>query len=177
MDNSEDRYTGFSMALHWMMATIVFCLFMIGWNMVDLPRGSERTFYFALHKSLGLTVLTLAFVRVIWRLYHRPPPYHSSIPGWRISIARCVHYFLYILMFLQPLSGYLSSSFSGYSTRVFGLPLPQWGWRDPPVNEFFTEIHVASSVLLLTLIGIHILGALSHAFAREDGVFRRIFPW
>lgn len=177
MDNSEDRYTGFAMALHWVMTIVVFCLFMIGWNMVDLPRGSERTFYFALHKSLGLTILTLVFVRVIWRLYHRPPPYHSSIPGWRVSIARCVHYLLYLLMFLQPLSGYLSSSFSGYSTQVFGLPLPQWGWRDPPVNEFFTEIHVASSVLLLTLIGIHILGALSHAFAREDGVFRRIFPW
>lgn len=177
MESAEGRYTGFAMALHWVMAIMIFCLFMIGWNMVDLPRGSERTFYFALHKSLGLTVVALVIVRVIWRLYPPPPPYHSSLAGWRLSFARCAHYLLYFLMFLQPLSGYLSSSFSGYSTRIFGLPLPQWGWRDPPVNEFFTEVHVASSVLFLTVIVIHILAALLHAFSQENGVFRRILPW
>lgn len=177
MSDSADRYTGFAIVLHWVIAFVVFCLFAIGWNMVDLPRGPDRSYYFALHKSLGLTVLGLAFVRVIWRVSHRPPLHHESLARWRITIARSAHLLFYILLFLQPVSGYLSSSFSGYATRVFGLPLPQWGWRDPPVNEFFTEIHVVSAVLFVVLIGIHILGAISHAFARDDGVLRRIRPW
>ena len=177
MANATRRYTVFAIVLHWVIAVLVFCLFAIGWNMVDLRAGLDRSYYFALHKSFGLTVLGLAFVRVIWRFSHRPPPYHEALARWRITIARSVHLLFYILLFLQPVSGYLSSSFSGYATRVFGLQLPQWGWRDPPLNEFFTEIHVASSVLFVVLIGAHILGAISHAFARDDGVLRRIRPW
>ncbi len=177
MSDATQRYTLVAIVLHWLIALAVFGLFAIGWFMVDLPRGPDRSFYFALHKSLGLTVLGLALIRVIWRIYHRPPSYHESLSRWRITIARSAHLVFYVLLFLQPVSGYLSSSFSGYTTRIFGLPLPQWGWRDPPLNEFFTEIHVASSVLFVVLIGIHILGAISHAFARDDGVLRRIRPW
>jgi len=171
------RYNRLAIALHWAIAALVFALFAIGWNMVDLPRGPDRTFNFALHKSLGLTVFSLALVRVVWRFSHPPPPYHEALAHWRVTLARSAHLLFYVLLFLQPTSGYLSSSFSGYRTAVFGLALPQWGWRDPPLNEFFTEIHVMSSVLFVVLIGIHILGALSHAFDREDGVFRRILPW
>ena len=71
---------------------------------------------------------------------------------WRITLARSAHLLFYVLLVLQPTSGYLSSSFSGYDTKWWGIPLPSWGWRDPPLNEFFTEIHVMSSVLFLVLI-------------------------
>ena len=174
---SQTHYTRLAIALHWVIALLVFALFAIGWNMVDLPRGPDRSFNFALHKSLGLTVFGLAVVRSVWRVLHRPPPYHKSVARWRVTIARSAHLLFYVVLFLQPASGYLSSSFSGYATRIFGISLPQWGWRDPPLNELFTELHVASSVLLIVLICIHVLGALSHGFNRGDGVLRRILPW
>lgn len=177
LSDSSDRYTWLAIALHWVIALLVFALFAIGWNMVDLPRGPDRTFNFALHKSLGLTVFGLALVRFMWRVFHRPPPYHESVTRWRVTLARSAHLLFYVLLFLQPVSGYLSSSFSGYAPRIYGIALPQWGWRDPPLNEFFTEIHVASSVMFIVLVSIHILGALSHAFDRSDGVLRRILPW
>jgi len=175
--NETTRYTYTAMLLHWLIALLVFALFAIGWSMVDLPRGPDRTYSFALHKSIGLTVLALALVRVGWRVFHRPPPYPESMPRWRVTLARSVHLLFYFLLFLQPVSGYLSSSFSGYSTKVFGVPLPAWGWRDPPLNEFFTEIHVMSSVLFLLLIGLHVAGAVSHLFDRDEGILRRIVPW
>lgn len=171
------RYTLTAIALHWSIAALVFALFAIGWTMVDLPRGPGRSFNFALHKSLGLTVFTLALMRVVWRFFHQPPPYPQAMSGWRITAARSAHLLFYVVLFLQPVSGYLSSSFSGYKTRLFGVALPHWGWRDPPLNEFFTEIHVMSSVLFAILIVAHVLGALSHVFTREDHVFRRILPW
>ena len=171
------RYTLTAIGLHWVIAFLVFALFTIGWSMVDLPRGPDRSFNFALHKSLGLTVFGLAVMRVVWRYFHRPPPYLESMAKWRITVARSAHLLFYVVLFLQPVSGYLSSSFSGYKTRVFGLALPHWGWRDPPLNELFTEIHVISSVLFVILVGLHLLGALSHVFDSADGVFRRILPW
>ena len=171
------RSTLMAITLHWVIAALVFALFVIGWSMVDLPRGPGRSASFALHKSLGLTVFALALVRIVWRYFHRPPPYPASMSFWRITAARSAHLLFYVVMFLQPVSGYLSSSFSGYKTKFYGVPLPHWGWRDPPLNEFFTEIHVMSSVLFVVLVGIHVLGALSHLLTRGDTLFRRILPW
>ena len=96
--------------------------------------------------------------------------------GWQKKLANSTHVLLYVLMFVQPLSGYLSSSFSGYSTRFWGLALPQWAPQDTVVNEMFTEIHVASSVLLLCVVTLHLLGGLGHLFSLHTNVLVRMWP-
>lgn len=144
--------------------------------MVDLPQGPGRGGYFALHKSIGLTVFLLALIRVAWRLTHKPPPLPASMGQRRRELALGTHAVLYILMCLQPISGYLSSSFSGHKTSFFGLPLPSWGWKDAVLNDLFTDLHVASSVALVMFISMHIAGALLHAFSPGDGVLRRMLP-
>jgi len=51
----QERYSATAMFLHWVMAILVIILFCLGWYMVDLPKGSdERSWFFALHKSIGL---------------------------------------------------------------------------------------------------------------------------
>jgi cytochrome b561 len=176
-DSKLGRYTYTAIFLHWATAALVLSLFALGWYMVDLPRGPDRSFSFALHKSIGLTVFMLGLVRVVWRIRHRPPFYPSEMGGLRIALARAVHHMFYILLVLQPVSGYLSSSFSGYKTRFFGIALPHWGWRDSPLNELFTEIHVMCSLALAILIVAHILGALAHLTNHGDHVFRRMSPF
>ena len=171
----NERYPILSILLHWITAGLIVALFAIGWSMVDLPRGPERSANFALHKSLGLTVLLLSILRVVWRLRFPAPAYGAEMPRWKIRVARIVHALFYVALFVQPLSGYISSSFSGYKTKWFGLPLPHWGYRDPPLNEFFTDIHVATSMILGGLIILHIGGALSHLIA-QDGLFSRMLP-
>lgn len=165
------------MLLHWVTMVLVLVLFGLGWYMVELPQGPDRSRAFALHKSIGLTVLLLTLIRIGWRITHKPPPLPASIGGWRIALAHAVHYAFYVLLLVQPLSGYISSSFSGYRTRYFGIPLPHWGHENPPLNELFTEIHVISSVGLLSLIVVHVLGALAHIVTPGDRLFRRMVPW
>lgn len=169
------RYPLISILIHWTTALLIIALFYIGWTMVDLPRGPERTENFALHKSLGITVLLLSIVRIYWRWRTPTPAYPESIARWKIRVARIVHALFYVALLTQPLSGYLSSSFSGYKTSWFGMPLPHWGYRDPPLNEFFTDVHVASSMILGALICLHFAGALSHLIL-QDGLFRRMLP-
>lgn len=173
----SEKYTRTAMLLHWVTALLVFSLLVIGWYMVDLPKGPDRSHYFSLHKSLGLTVLALLCMRIAWRLRHPPPGLPGAIPGWQRGLARVVHLGFYVLLVVQPLSGYLSSSFSGYATRWFGIPLPQWGWRDAPLNELFTEVHVFSSIALVLLIATHVLGVLTHVLAGQWGLVRRMWPW
>ncbi|MBI2801978.1 MAG: cytochrome b [Gammaproteobacteria bacterium] len=173
----SSKYTKTAMLLHWLSAALVVGLFAIGWTMVELPKGPARGAAFALHKSLGLTVLMLTLWRFGWRLRHAAPALPSTLPAWQATLARAVHATFYLLLVLQPITGYLSSSFSGYSTNFFGLPLPEWGTHDPPLNEFFTEIHVLCSITLLLLIGTHVAGAISHVVVPGDRLLRRMLPW
>lgn len=171
------KYTRIAMLLHWTMVLLVASLFALGWYMVDLPKGPARSYYFALHKSLGLSALLILCLRVAWRLAHRPPLLPDGVPRWQAQLARGVHGAFYVLLVLQPLSGYLSSCFSGYATSWFGLPLPAWAWRDAPLNELFTELHVLCSITLLVLIGVHLLGFLSHLMVGDRALSRRMWPW
>ncbi|MCB1748723.1 MAG: cytochrome b [Gammaproteobacteria bacterium] len=175
--DASPKYTRTAMALHWLVAVLVFSLFGIGWYMVDLPQGPARGEYFALHKSIGLCVLVLLALRIAWRYRHRPPPLPQAVPAWQRVLAGLVHRAFYVALIVQPMSGYLSSSFSGYSTRWFGLPLPQWGWKDARLNELFTEIHVGCSIVIVVLVLTHVLGVVSHLLQGERGLLRRMLPW
>ena len=127
------------MILHWLTAALVFFLFGLGWYMTDLPTTPVRGPYFALHKSIGITVFLLLLVRLVWRLSHRPPAMSAALPAWQRILAGSVHKLFYVFLVLQPLTGYLSSSFSGHKTKFFVIPLPYWGRHDPPLNLLFTE--------------------------------------
>ncbi len=171
------KYSRIAMALHWATVALVAALYAIGWYMVELPKGPARGEAFALHKSLGMTVFLLTALRLAWRLHAPPPPLPATLARWQRLLATAVHHLFYLLLFAQPLMGYLSSSFSPYPSSYFGLPLPDWGEHNPTLNELFTELHVAGSVAMLLVIALHVLGALSHLFTPGDRLLRRMLPW
>ena len=171
------RYDRVSVAIHWAMAILILVLFLLGWYMVDLPKGSEaRTYYFGLHKSIGLTVATLLVLRVGWRLRVPWLAPAGGLAEWQRRLSVLTHRLLYVFMVLQPLSGYISSSFAGYPTRFWGIGLPQWADKDPVMNELFTRVHFSCSVALAVLIGLHISGGLAHLWGGHVNVLRRMLP-
>lgn len=177
MLNNQQNYNGVAIFLHWSMAIFIVSLFLIGWYMVDLPKGSdERTWFFSLHKSIGLTVALLLILRLAWRCLYKPPALPEDLSKIKQQLAHTAHYLLYIAMFVQPLSGYLSSSFSGYRTKLWGLPLPQWGEKVPALNELLTNVHEISSVVLLILIVLHLLGVVVHIYKGELHILKRMLP-
>lgn len=171
------RYTGPAMLLHWITAGLVLFLFGLGWYMVDLPKGPERGANFALHKSVGILVFLLTIARLYWRLRHPAPALPSHMPGWQQRLVRTVHRSFYVMLFVHPVFGYLSAEFAGYGTKFFGLPLHNWGWKDQAINEFFTECHEVTGIVLLILVICHLAGAISHALKKGDRMLRRMLPW
>ena len=173
----QERYTNIAILLHWLMAVLIIILFALGWYMVDLPKGTpERSEFFALHKSIGLTVAILALIRLLWYFSHPPPALPASIPLLQQKAANILHHLLYLMMFMQPFSGYISSSFSGYKTKIWGIPLPHWGWKDKAMNELFTNIHEVSSIILLVLIALHLIGVIIHLLPNRKRIFQRMLP-
>jgi len=113
--------------------------------------------------------------RLGWRLSHVPPPLPASVPRWQARAARLNHGLLYAALILQPLVGYLGSSFTRYPIKYFGISLPNWGWDAPGLKQLCSNVHFALACLITALVALHIAAALKHLFER-DGVFQRMWP-
>ena len=173
-----ERYNWQARVLHWLVALLIIGMLGLGFFLENIPRNTpERAFYVNLHKSFGVLALGLVLIRWLWHITHRSPPLPSHMRWWEILAATWTHKLLYLCMFLQPLSGYLASSFNKYGVKFFGIPLPQWGWEDKALRSIFVEIHGAVAIILLLLICLHVLAALKHLLLDKDQIFQRMLPW
>ena len=196
MDQATMRYTKTARILHWLIALAIFGMFALGWFMTELPKeapkqmaydlfewgiytwqlseeASPRTFYYNLHKSLGITLLALIAIRILWRLTHKPPPILDSHQPWEKKLAKASHYLLYLLMVALPLSGIVMSTYSKYGIKWFGVPFIK-GLDNNAMREFYVEIHEAIGIAILLLIVLHITGALKHKFIDKDKTLERM---
>jgi cytochrome b561 len=178
MQNSELRYTSTAAALHWIVAALVVLMIVLGWSMQAIPKVpvGPRVNAFNLHKSIGLTILALMVVRIAWRATH-PAPSLPPMPLWQARTARTVHVLLYLCLFVQPLTGYLGSVFSGYPVKLYGIVLPSWAPKSEALKDAMSVAHLVNSLILVTAIALHVAGALKHALVARDGLVRRMWPW
>jgi cytochrome b561 len=167
------RYPLPAIALHWLHAAFIAALLALGWTMVELPKGAERSAAIGLHKSLGLTALLVVGLRLAVRRRH--PMTELSGTALERRLARTAHGALYVLLAAAPLAGYLASSFTSYPMKFFGLALPKAGWPDAALNGLFNGAHKAAAWALAAMIVLHVLAALRHAL-RRDGVMSRMLP-
>lgn len=175
--NTADRYGSLAKLLHWGMALVIFYLLFLGFTMGDLPIA-EKVKTYGLHKSLGIFVLSLAAMRVIWRLKGPVPPLSSTMRPHERYAALITHASLYILMFLMPMSGWLMSSAAGFPVSPFGLfVLPDLIEPSKQARNFWHTAHEFLSFALIGLISLHILGAFYHHFYYRDHVLRRMLPF
>lgn len=175
----RQTYSRTAVLLHWLMAVSIFFLFLSSWWMLGLPLPSSeyrfREFPFQLHKNLGITLIVVLLLLLYVRFKHRPaPPSSEHMRPWMHSLAVLDHVIIYVTIFACCLSGYLSSSYSGWGTTLWWLvDLPDWGRKDEELNMFYSDIHLWTCWILLAVMAVHISGALYHAF-RNDGIVRRM---
>ena len=185
--NTTLRYGTVAMSLHWLIAATVIANIAIGLIMSDLPRTDPTKFQLiALHKSIGLTVLTLSVLRLVWRSVNPVPPPPPGLNSLMKFAGRAVHFILYFLIVAVPLAGWLMVSVGsmGHPTPMFGL----FGWPSFPIlsdmtrsaghpyHEAFESVHVLLAWGMIVLVPIHIAAALYHQFVRGDDVLVRMLP-
>lgn len=195
--NNNTKYTNVAIVLHWLIGIAILFMFVLGWFMTELPKEtpktssfdifnlglitwgveeeqSQRSFYFNLHKSVGLSLLMLIVLRMYWRFTHRPPAFLNSMKLWEKRLAKATHHSLYLLMFLIPLSGIIMSAGSKYGIKWFGIKVIP-GFDDKAIRELFYEFHEIFGLLLLLILILHILGAVKHSIVDKDGTLRRMW--
>lgn len=156
--------------LHWVQAGLIIFLLWLGWSMLDLPKGVERSAAYNLHKSLGLLLFGLTLLRLGWRWRH--PVTALPAPAWEAQVVRYTHGALYAMLLLAPLAGYLASSFTPYAIKFFGLALPKAGGPDETWNALFKQLHRTVVWGGTVLILLHIAGALRHLLHGDRSIWR-----
>lgn len=183
----DRRYTGIAIALHWLVATGIVANVALAWIWPHLADDAVRP-AIDTHKSIGITVLGLALLRLLWRWTHRPPALPTTYQRWETGLSHLTHWLLYLLIFAMPLSGWIMDSAyrdaASHPMRLFGLfPWPRIGpvmRLDPAtrdrVHDLFGATHVWASYLLYTLVALHVAGALKHEWIDRQPELRRMLP-
>ena len=177
----QPRYTGFAMAMHWLLAMAILGLFGVGLYMADLPFSPTRLKLYNWHKWAGIVFLALTVLRLVWRLTHRPPALPQSVtlamPGWQMQAYHATHHLMYALFFVVPLLGWAYSSAAGFPIVLFGaIPLPDFVGPDKALAELIKPWHGWAAWTLIGLAGLHIAAALKHHWIDRDGLMLRMMP-
>ncbi len=168
-------YTPVAKGLHWLMAVLILGLLALGLYMHELPLSPQKLTLYSWHKWAGVTVFLLVWVRLLWRVLHRPPALPASMAPLMRLAAHAGHGVLYLLMVAIPLSGWLMSSAKGFQTVWFGvLPIPDLLGRDKALGDLLQEVHEALNVLLMLTLAGHVGAALWHHFVLKDDTLRRM---
>ena len=181
------RYTGPAIALHWLIAIGIIANVALAWIWPHLADASVRP-AIDTHKSIGITVLGLAIMRLLWRLTHRPPPLPAPYKGWEVGASHMVHWLLYALIFAMPLTGWIMDSAykNAAATPMYWFGLFEWprigailhmapSPRDQ-VHDGFGAAHVWLSYGVYALVALHVAGALKHQWWDGHCELQRMMP-
>jgi cytochrome b561 len=172
----QQRFTPLQRLLHWLMAACILAMLFIGVGMVStvMPKYLPLV---AVHKSLGITILVLTFIRLALRLRDGAPKLPADLPASLQLAARLSHYALYTLMIGMPLIGWAMLSAAAYPVVVFGgLYLPAILPQSESLHSALWNAHFYLAFIFFALILLHLAAALFHALVRRDGVFEAMAP-
>ena len=169
--------------LHWLMAGLV--LFQIAAGLIMTYDGPGKEIFksltdlfglYSLHKVLGVVLLALVLIRIAYRVGRGAPPDEPTLEIWQKEVSHFTHAWIYFLLILTPLLGWIGISLYP-AVRVFGaFDLPSLMAPDKAASEAVFVAHQYAAFALIALIGAHIGAALFHHFVRRDDVLRRMLP-
>ncbi|QCO54723.1 cytochrome B [Pseudorhodobacter turbinis] len=179
--NTATRYGLVARVFHWTIAVLILADIALGLLGKFTPRSGDTVGFlqvlYSTHKTIGVTVLFLAVLRVIWAISQpRPVPLH---PERRVETfaAETAHWVLYAAIFVLPISGWVM-----HSAEVGFAPI----WWPLPQNLPFTpkseslaiiaaNVHWISGIVLAATVAAHVSGALKHAVLDRDGTLARMW--
>ncbi len=174
--NTPDRFGAPSRLLHWTIAVLILALVWLGWYMVDLTyydKWYNASLHY--HRSLGLLVLALVLVKLGWQCCTPAPRPVAGLRPWERIGAKLMHWALWGMMLLIPVTGYLISISAGKPVQLFNwFALPALVAVDETLREQAIAVHYYLSYAALALAAGHAGAALKHHFINRDDTLRRM---
>ena len=176
LKNTLTRYGAVAQLFHWAIVALVITQFVLA-QWVEGLSPIRKIGPLATHKSIGITILGLALLRLAWRFVNPVPPLPAGAPRWQDRAAHVSHFLLYALLFVTPLLGWFMSSARAFSVSWFGLvTLPDFIAPNRATYEMLHEAHEIMAYSLATIAIVHAAAALKHHFLDRNDVLRRMLP-
>lgn len=173
--NSRDSWGWIARLLHWLMAALILGQVGLGKYAHELDRSPQQLSLLMWHKSIGITLLLLAILRLGWAVANPTPAAPAGSSPWTRRGATIGHAALYALMLAIPLTGWLYNSAKNVPFSLFRLvPWPDLIAPDKRLAHLFEEWHEGLVTALLAVFVLHVGAALWHHFVRRDEVLWRM---
>lgn len=175
LKNATQRYGSVAKTLHWLMAALVVTCWALGVLTDDFLKATSRDVALFAHITAGLALLDLLLLRALWRAISTLPPAERAVFGIWPGMGRLMHFVLYAMLLIVPVTGILIQFF-------FGKGLPLYGIADIPSPLTFNarfasnmmEVHELSAHALMILAATHALAALVHHYVFRDRTLVRM---
>lgn len=175
--NTTVRWGSVARFLHWLIVAFILTQVILAAAASEL-HGMAKLAMLARHKSVGITILMLAILRLAWRLVNPTPPLPATLKPYERFLARFTHAALYVLIVAMPITGWVMSSARGFPVSWFGLfQLPDLVPKNRPLYEAMLQTHAILALILGAVASLHLLAALKHHFVLKDTVLRRMLPF
>jgi cytochrome b561 len=175
--NTAENYGSLARFLHWTIVILIIVQFFLAESADELPNGLEKLQWLTRHKSLGMLVLLLAVVRILWKVANKGLPTPAGT-GMIRKAAAAGHGLLYLLILLQPISGWAMSSAANFPVTFFGwFQFPALVAENHDLHEALEEVHEVLFYALVAVAALHVAAALYHHFFLKDDVLRRMMPF
>ena len=174
-----DGYDPIAIVLHWLIATLILGLLVLGFVMTR--QSIDPALQFALfqwHKSFGMLALLLAALRLIHSLAAVRVKPVEGLGAWERRLAHAMHSLLLTLAVVVPVAGWMIASVSPLEIPTFAFNLVVVPHLPVPKSEaseaWWTTVHAVLAYSTLALVFLHSAAALYHHYARHDDVLTRM---
>ena len=162
--------------VHWLVAFLVIAMLICGFIMTSLDAETYKIKWqlYAWHKDLGILVLALMLIRLVLRHLTIIPTAFSEFSLIERVGAYVVHQLFYVFLILEPIIGYLMSSYGGKDVYFFYIKLPLLVSYNKELARIMAETHGIVAFILVALILLHVLAALKHHYFDKKDIMHRM---
>lgn len=178
LSRPDGSYNALAKIFHWVTVPMIVLALLSGFTIAHVKDASKLGFY-AIHESIGLTLLFLALARLAWRAMNPPPPLPDHLPARMRLAANATHHALYAALVIQPLLGFFTTNAFGFpmagQTAYLGfIDLPKFMEAWEGLANVLLWLHSLLGWLLPLLIAAHVAAAIYHHAIRRDGTLMRM---
>lgn len=176
--SQQQKYAPLSIALHWLTLVLMIAIYASIELHEIIPRGNPlRRAMEDWHIYLGLCMLPLGIYRLVVNLRLKAPSIDPLPPRWQLQLNGLMKIYLYGLMILMPLLGWIFLNAEGHVVKLFFIPMPSLAPLSESLAGLTEEAHEIMGVSGYLFISLHALAALYHHYLVKDTTLRRILPW
>tara|TARA_Y100001960_G_C14774529_1_gene882223 strand:- start:2047 stop:2631 length:585 start_codon:yes stop_codon:yes gene_type:complete len=186
--NTKERYGVIAIAFHWIVALgFLGCYASVYFRHWFTQEKTDLNWTaLQLHLSFGISVMVFVVLRIIWKLLNKQPDHVEGTKAEHFA-ASAMHYVLYAVMIIMPVTGYIGT---GVNTDFFNLfeitkfkdtyiyqiivtDMLNMTWQvfEPPIDFIHKQ---GGKFLVWVLILAHAGAALYHHHIRKDEVLKRM---